>query len=70
VNSNQAVFVGDAGWDAHAAAGAGLPCIGLLSGGIAHAELQAAGAAPIFADPQDLLDHLECTRIAALAPSC
>lgn len=70
VNSNQAVFVGDAVWDAHAAAGAGLPCIGLLSGGIAHAELQAAGAAPIFADPQDLLDHLESTRIAALAPSC
>jgi hypothetical protein len=34
----------DAVWDAHSAAGAGLPCIGLLSGGIAHAELQAAGA--------------------------
>jgi phosphoglycolate phosphatase-like HAD superfamily hydrolase len=46
-----------------------LPCIGLLSGGIAHAELQAAGAAPIFADPQDLLDRLQSTRIAALAPS-
>jgi HAD superfamily hydrolase (TIGR01509 family) len=69
VNPDQAVFVGDAGWDAHAAAGTGLPCIGLLSGGIAHAELQAAGASPIFADPQDLLDHLEFTRIAALAPS-
>src|SRR6516164_7026660 len=66
VNSDQAVFVGDAVWDAHAAAGAGLPCIGVLSGGIAHAELQAAG--PIFADPHDLLDHLESTRIAALAP--
>ncbi|MFZ1174704.1 MAG: HAD family hydrolase, partial [Mycobacterium sp.] len=63
-----AVFVGDAVWDAHAAAGAGVPCIGLLSGGIAHAELQAAGASPIFADPQDLLEHLESTRIAALVP--
>ncbi|MGB8388127.1 MAG: VOC family protein [Mycobacterium sp.] len=52
-----------------AAAGAGLPCIGLLSGGISRAELQAAGASSIFADPQDLLEHLEATRIAALAPS-
>ena len=69
VTSDRAVFVGDAVWDAQAAASAGLPCIGLLSGGIAHAELQAAGASPIFADPQDLLEHLESTRIAALAPS-
>ncbi len=36
--------------------------------GIARAELQEAGATPIFADPQDLLDHLESTRITALAP--
>ena len=66
VDADHAVFVGDAVWDAHAAAGARLPCIGLLSGGIARAELQAAGASPVFADPQDLLDHLESTRIAAL----
>jgi phosphoglycolate phosphatase-like HAD superfamily hydrolase len=44
-----------------------LPCIGVLSGGIARAELEAAGASPVFADPQDLLDQLESTRIAALA---
>jgi len=69
VDANRAVFVGDAVWDAHAAASAGLACIGLLSGGIAHAELEAAGASPIFADPRDLLEHLDSTRIAALAPS-
>jgi HAD superfamily hydrolase (TIGR01509 family) len=68
VTPEQAVFVGDAVCDAQAAAGAGLPCIGLLSGGISAAELAAAGAEPIFADPQDLLDHLDSTRIAALAP--
>ena len=67
VDAEHAVFVGDAVWDAHAAAGAGLPCIGLLSGGIAREELQAAGASPIFADPQDLLKHLDSTPIAALA---
>jgi len=67
VDHHHAVFVGDAVWDAHAAARAGLPCIGVLSGGTAEAELQSAGASPIFADPQDLLDHLPSTRIAALA---
>lgn len=67
VPAERAVFVGDAVWDARAALSAGLPCIGLLSGGISGAELQNAGAAPIFADPQDLLENLEFTRIAALA---
>lgn len=68
VDAEHAVFVGDAVWDAHAAEAAGVPCIGLLSGGISGAELEEAGASPVFADPQDLLDHLDSTRIAALAP--
>ncbi len=66
VSPDQAVFVGDAVWDAHAAKAAGVSCIGVRSGGTADTELQAAGASPIFADPQDLLGHLESTRIAAL----
>ncbi|WP_197505212.1 MULTISPECIES: HAD family hydrolase [unclassified Mycobacterium] len=68
VDAEHAVFVGDAVWDARAASGAGVPCIGLCSGGIARAELQEAGADPVFADPRDLLEHLTSTRIAALAP--
>jgi HAD superfamily hydrolase (TIGR01509 family) len=67
VTPEDAVFVGDAVWDAHAAKAAGVPCIGVRSGGIAASELQAAGASPIFADAQDFLDHLESTRVAALA---
>lgn len=67
VSAADAVLVGDAVWDARAALSAELPCIGLLSGGISGAELQNAGASPIFADPQDLLENLEFTRIAALA---
>jgi phosphoglycolate phosphatase-like HAD superfamily hydrolase len=69
VTADQAVFVGDAVWDARAALAAGLDCIGLLCGGISAAELQTAGAAAIFADPQDLLENLDCTRIAELAPT-
>jgi hypothetical protein len=30
---------------------------------------RAGRSATLFADPQDRLDHLESTRIAALAPS-
>lgn len=67
VTPEQAVFVGDAVWDAHAAKAAGVSCIGVLGGGVSDAELQAAGAAPIFDDPQDILDHLDSTRVAALA---
>ncbi|OBH05305.1 HAD family hydrolase [Mycobacterium sp. E1747] len=67
VGAEHAVFVGDAVWDAHAAAGVPLPCIGLLSGGTAREELQAAGASPIFADPEDLLNQLDSTRIRELA---
>jgi HAD superfamily hydrolase (TIGR01509 family) len=68
VDAEHAIFVGDAVWDAHAARGAGVPCIGVLSGGISREELQAAGASPVFADAQELLDQLSSTRIAELSP--
>lgn len=68
VDAGTAVFVGDAVWDAKAAHGAKVPSIGLRSGGVSRSELENAGAAAIFDNPQDLLDHLDSTRIAALAP--
>lgn len=54
-SADRAVFVGDAVWDVRACQRAGLPCIGLLSGGIAAAELMEAGAVATFADPAALL---------------
>ena len=33
--------------------------IGLLSGGYGPEELERAGAYRVYADPQDLLDHLD-----------
>lgn len=66
VPADRAVFVGDAVWDAKACVRAGLRNIGLLSGGISRAELAAAGAAPVFENTQDLLDHLDDSPIAAL----
>lgn len=53
---DQAVFVGDTVWDVTACQRAGVPCIGLRSGGISAGELLDAGAAAVFAGPADLLD--------------
>ena len=45
-------------WDVQASQKAGVPCIGLLSGGIGRQELADAGAAQIYADPGGLLAAL------------
>ena len=45
----QAVFVGDTVWDVTACQRAGVPCIGLRSGGISAEELGDAGASAVFA---------------------
>ena len=58
VPPEQAVFVGDTVWDVRASSKAGVPCIGLLSGGIGRAELADAGAAQVYAGPGDLLARL------------
>ncbi len=53
---DRAVLVGDTPYDVEAAARAGLPCIGLLSGGYSEAELTEAGAVLVVDAPEDLLD--------------
>jgi HAD superfamily hydrolase (TIGR01509 family) len=55
VPPEQAVFVGDTVWDVEACQRAGVPCLGLRSGGISRAELVDAGAVAVFADPAELL---------------
>jgi HAD superfamily hydrolase (TIGR01509 family) len=58
VPAEQAVFVGDTVWDAQASQKAGVPCIGLLSGGIGRDELADAGTAQIYGGPGELLSRL------------
>lgn len=58
VRPDAAVFVGDTIWDVQACDKAGVPCIGLLSGGISRAELLDAGAAEVYDGPAELLDAL------------
>jgi HAD superfamily hydrolase (TIGR01509 family) len=58
VPAGQAVFIGDTVWDVEASQKAGVPCIGLLSGGIGRQELVDAGAAQVYAGPGELLAAL------------
>ncbi|MBO1756488.1 HAD family hydrolase [Allobranchiibius sp. CTAmp26] len=59
--------VGDTVWDVEAAERAGLPCVALLSGGIAEEHLRSAGAVEIYQDPADLLARLQSSLLAELA---
>ena len=54
----RAVLVGDSVWDIEAARRAGIPCVAVLTGGTARAELEEAGAAAVYDDVADLRAHL------------
>src|SRR3954467_5103595 len=53
-----AVMVGDSTWDCEAAGRAGIQTIGVLTGGFSDQELQAAGAACVFEQLEDLRARL------------
>ncbi len=67
-----AVVVGDSVWDLLAARRARALGIGLLSGGYGEEELMCAGAYRVYADPADLMQHLDEVGVrqpvAALPP--
>jgi HAD superfamily hydrolase (TIGR01509 family) len=67
VDVAHAVFVGDTVWDVEACKRAGVPTIGVLSGGVSSGELETAGAQAVFDNPRDLCDHLASTAIGRLA---
>ena len=53
------VVVGDSVWDMLAAGRRRALSVGLLSGGYSQAELQQAGAFRVYADPADMVEHIE-----------
>lgn len=67
LDPQRTVVVGDAVWDVEAAQRAGLPCIGLTCGGISAQELRDAGAAAVYDDPADLLEHLDDSPVGRVA---
>ncbi|HLN77306.1 MAG TPA: HAD family hydrolase [Nocardioidaceae bacterium] len=66
LDPGRSVVIGDTVWDVQAAERAGVPCIALTSGGISEAELREAGAAEVYADPADLLDHIDDSLLGRL----
>ncbi|HUA30433.1 MAG TPA: HAD family hydrolase [Streptosporangiaceae bacterium] len=67
VGRNRAVMVGDAVWDMVAARRAGIQGVGVLSGGIAEADLRDAGATEVYADAEALLGAISASVIWHLA---
>lgn len=59
VDIRHAIVVGDSVWDLLASRRAGSLGVGLLSGGYGSDELERAGAYRVYADPADLLLHLD-----------
>lgn len=58
-----AVMVGDTPWDVHAARGAGVATLGVLTGGFAIEELRESGAADVFESVEDLRQALDRTSL-------
>lgn len=53
------IVVGDSVWDMLAAGRRRALAVGVLSGGYSQAELEQSGAFRVYADPADMLDHIE-----------
>lgn len=66
VDAEHAIFVGDAVWDAAAAAKLALPMIGLTSGGTSAAELHEAGATEVYSNIGGLLEDLDSSALGQL----
>jgi HAD superfamily hydrolase (TIGR01509 family) len=58
-----AAMLGDSVWDCEAAGRAGVPTIGLRTGGFSEQELREAGAVCVIENLRDLLDRLEDTPL-------
>jgi HAD superfamily hydrolase (TIGR01509 family) len=61
-----AVMLGDSTWDCEAAKRAGVPTVGVLTGGFSDQELEAAGAVCVFERLEDLRVRLDRTPFAAV----
>ncbi|QCR42377.1 HAD family hydrolase [Curtobacterium sp. SGAir0471] len=69
VAADRAVMVGDAMWDVESSGKVGLPCVGVMTGGIGGDELRGAGAAAVYDDAAAVLAAFQAGEgpIAALA---
>jgi HAD superfamily hydrolase (TIGR01549 family) len=66
VAPENAIMLGDTVYDIRAANAAGVPCIGLMCGGIGERELQEAGAVAVYGNPSELLQDLDASPVGRL----
>lgn len=66
VDPGHSIMVGDTVWDVEAATRAGLPCVGVLTGGISRDELSRAGAAALYDDVAALRAELLASPVGTL----
>jgi HAD superfamily hydrolase (TIGR01509 family) len=64
-NKSEIITVGDSPYDAMAARAAGIPIIGMLSGGFLEIDLRANGCIAMYRDPADLLERYSSSLIAS-----
>jgi len=57
--TEEAVLIGDSVWDCEAAGRAGIPTVGVLTGGFGRTELLEAGAAVVYESVEELCEHLD-----------
>jgi len=60
-----AVMIGDSPYDCESAGRAGIPTVGVLTGGFAESELRQAGADPVFASLSSLREGLDRTHLTS-----
>jgi HAD superfamily hydrolase (TIGR01549 family) len=63
--TRDAVMIGDSVFDCEAAKRAGIPSIGLLTGGFGRAELLEAGASVVFESAAELMENIGKTPLSA-----
>jgi HAD superfamily hydrolase (TIGR01509 family) len=63
-SASDAVMVGDTPWDVHAARGAGVDTIAVLTGGFGIEELRESGAVAVFESVAELRERLDRTPLA------
>jgi phosphoglycolate phosphatase-like HAD superfamily hydrolase len=68
VDPGHAWVVGDSVWDMLAARRAGALGVGLLSGGYGRDELERVGGYRVYADPAELLAHLDEVGVRNVTP--
>jgi HAD superfamily hydrolase (TIGR01549 family) len=63
IEADQAVMVGDSTFDCEAAERAGVPTIGVLTGGFSEGELREAGAVSVFESLGELMSDFDTTPL-------